>query len=1134
MNTQNWRLMATTLVRCSGYLLVFLLVVHTSPARAQSCQVPHRLRAELNHTRLFPFGPDTWSSYVSVFPLVPGPALGQTLIASSTANFPEQSRHIHQIEFSSPLCTGVLVVTQSYVQYSPLGPPELISAQIQEVDLSGVPGPEWEVSGENPIEYNGRLRVSRKASTAQDQDGDGLLDCEETNGGIDVNCDGSLVSGEDVLFSELHPVLPDPAIPDIYVEVDWADCREAASLDGADYGVCEVIDITTMTEDRRSFEPPAEAFSLIEEEFSDNGYQLHFKKSGPFPATMGVPAVKDFGSGHVLVPDLEGRNTSVGYYAVYSDDDFGDPHLKIQEHFFGDPGDAAGVVAAKASFMRYNIWSHTGTDRTMWGIAPDFGEVFIVGIDTTSLARFTDTSPGNYTVGPQVTAGQSPRIWALDVMHELGHSLGLRHGGEDDLNGKPNYLSVMNYEYQGRLDGSTRSTNLPQLRYNELDRTFDQCALSEVPTSASPESYPLRSAEEFTVGYNCPHISVETHLFRGGPIDWNCDGTAESTEGNYNLFNFVCMQSGGTYLPPLAEDDRITGGFIYNASVLSNINTTLPPNSVIEGDDVDFGTAIGPGPDRVFQTAVAPGDVAKGTVIPGDNNTCDTPTGGDAELISVAGVGAEKPCPVGAWNDWASLHVQLPDNPRLGDTEFGPSMPEGDPGDPPPHAVDWEYRSQLELDLGVEGAAVYENGVVILTFNMENRSPLDSELPAALIVSIPEGAALLSCTGEGSLCTQRPGKAVVQVGPIPAGTTTAVQVLLDVDCPQLGQVYAIHAQLNTVARDPEPANNQASIDLAYGESLQTVGEADPWLLSYSGGTPVPSIGEGDLSLACGNTIFESPAFDTSELGSVGTELLAQLYVPSGSGNGWVGDLQLYVDVPSANLWNAWVGYQSLASLPQGRWTSLSFGIPEHVRQILLDVYPDARFRFASNVASCTAPVKFRGVRFGGSLECQVHEGTVQDVETPPFLTFDSLSDWTVESGDLMATTVAIEGAGALGFEPSGWGRVTSREFSTSELSFVSDTLAVQVGIPELPTDFYWLGGMNAFLTCPEVGFHNRWLGHQALQILFDGEFNQLLFDLSGDIIAVLTGPPVACQLSFEIYSNPAFGPFILDQGGFVP
>ncbi|WP_164013458.1 hypothetical protein [Pyxidicoccus trucidator] len=34
------------------------------------------------------------------------------------------------------------------------------------------------------------------------------------------------------------------------------------------------------------------------------------------------------------------------------------------------------------------------------------------------------------------------------LMHELGHNIGLRHGGTDNANYKPNYLSIMNYQYQ--------------------------------------------------------------------------------------------------------------------------------------------------------------------------------------------------------------------------------------------------------------------------------------------------------------------------------------------------------------------------------------------------------------------------------------------------------------------------------------------------------------------------------------------------------------------------------------------------------------------------------------------------------------------------------------------------------------
>ncbi len=37
---------------------------------------------------------------------------------------------------------------------------------------------------------------------------------------------------------------------------------------------------------------------------------------------------------------------------------------------------------------------------------------------------------------------------ANTIMHELGHNIGLRHGGNSDTNYKPNYNSVMNYRYQ--------------------------------------------------------------------------------------------------------------------------------------------------------------------------------------------------------------------------------------------------------------------------------------------------------------------------------------------------------------------------------------------------------------------------------------------------------------------------------------------------------------------------------------------------------------------------------------------------------------------------------------------------------------------------------------------------------------
>lgn len=56
---------------------------------------------------------------------------------------------------------------------------------------------------------------------------------------------------------------------------------------------------------------------------------------------------------------------------------------------------------------------------------------------------------GNFTDGRGSVSEQ-----AGTLMHELGHNFGLRHGGDDDTNSKPGYVSVMNYAFQ--MDGLVR------------------------------------------------------------------------------------------------------------------------------------------------------------------------------------------------------------------------------------------------------------------------------------------------------------------------------------------------------------------------------------------------------------------------------------------------------------------------------------------------------------------------------------------------------------------------------------------------------------------------------------------------------------------------------------------------------
>jgi len=74
------------------------------------------------------------------------------------------------------------------------------------------------------------------------------------------------------------------------------------------------------------------------------------------------------------------------------------------------------------------------------------------------------------------------------IMHELGHTLGLRHGGFEDGNYKPNYFSIMNYLYQLRgLPASAAGMGPTQRYYYTWNHTFH----SPVPGHGTAESYRL-------------------------------------------------------------------------------------------------------------------------------------------------------------------------------------------------------------------------------------------------------------------------------------------------------------------------------------------------------------------------------------------------------------------------------------------------------------------------------------------------------------------------------------------------------------------------------------------------------------------------------------------------------------------
>jgi len=120
------------------------------------------------------------------------------------------------------------------------------------------------------------------------------------------------------------------------------------------------------------------------------------------------------------------------------------------------------------------------------------------------------------------------------IMHEFGHNLGLKHGGDEDINYKPNYLSIMNYLYQ--LEG------LATIGNNEGDRYYDNKGCDTGPRINPFWGDPDNFIVDYSHGLGSDldennGILEENGLGypSSGPVDYNCNNNVNETLLNYNV-----------------------------------------------------------------------------------------------------------------------------------------------------------------------------------------------------------------------------------------------------------------------------------------------------------------------------------------------------------------------------------------------------------------------------------------------------------------------------------------------------------------------------------------------------------------------------------------------------------------------
>lgn len=329
-----------------------------------------------------------------------------------------------------------------------------------------------------------------------DTDEDGLLDHWESSG-IDFNGDGGTVD----LALHQAPFNANPNRKDLFVEIDYMP--GVASGPGA----------------HPSHQPIATGLQDVAAAFA----------AAPVSNPVGGDGITIHNMVDESVPEIASmtfRTRVLGAANDFNDVKLGEPSnpcgTGTNDGHFGTPADrgstnCTNIIGARRLVFRYSVFAHTFTEDTgSSGSAERPGNDFIVTLGSANNAFYLSVQGSSCKAGETALDCGRREAEQGTYMHELGHTLNLRHGGNEDFNCKPNYLSIMSYTRQFRNLDPTR----PMEYSPQVLPTLNEAALSEPAGISGP-------AGRFTLfgvaGGNVRRSAADA------PIDWSDDGDTTDT-----------------------------------------------------------------------------------------------------------------------------------------------------------------------------------------------------------------------------------------------------------------------------------------------------------------------------------------------------------------------------------------------------------------------------------------------------------------------------------------------------------------------------------------------------------------------------------------------------------------------------
>jgi len=297
--------------------------------------------------------------------------------------------------------------------------------------------------------------------------------------------------------------------------------------------------------DGESYAPNPAGIQIVVDSFRQHGVILHID-----PQHTAIPLHS------VIVFDAPGNSVYSFDPACTGPDAVGFSALKAQ--YFHPPSDHPWHYVIFGKYVQVdsfdnllNCYRNDDFPKGFYDVG-NTGYSVIPGYDfVVTFGQFYDNADrqgcfGDFQTGAVLPCWPVPDYeWATMFMHELGHNLGLYHGGYGTPapnggsftdNYKPNYVSVMNYAYSTQSPIVTSSTTTASgywYRVDYSDETLlplDERNLDET-TGVGPTLHPTDHIQWLCSGPICDFGLA------GGPQDWNSNGTATDTGVSVDLNN---------------------------------------------------------------------------------------------------------------------------------------------------------------------------------------------------------------------------------------------------------------------------------------------------------------------------------------------------------------------------------------------------------------------------------------------------------------------------------------------------------------------------------------------------------------------------------------------------------------------